>query len=64
MEKTSDRLLELIEQNPRITMKTLAERLDMSRRGIESHIKSLKEKGLLERICPDRFGYWEIIGKR
>jgi len=64
VEKNSEKILELIKENPQITVKIIAERLNMSRRGIEWNIKSLKEKGLLKRIGPDRGGYWEIIEKR
>lgn len=61
MEKSRKRILDLIKENPYITQEELAERTNLTRRGIEWNIKHLKEKGLLKRIGSDKGGYWEII---
>jgi len=62
VEKTVvEKILQLIKENPKITQRQLSEATGLSRRGIEWHIKTLKEKGRLKRIGPDKGGYWEVI---
>ncbi len=38
----------------------LAEKLHVSRVSITKYLKTLKEKGLVERVGSDRSGYWKI----
>jgi len=61
VEKTVEKILALIEENPNITQKVLAEETGLTRRGIEWNLKTLKDTGKLKRIGADRGGYWEII---
>lgn len=58
-----DIILDLIEADPSISTRILAERVGISRKGIEWHIRQLKEKGRLRRVGPARGGNWEIIGE-
>ena len=30
--------------------------------GIRANLQALRQKGLLKRICPDKGGYWEVVG--
>jgi ATP-dependent DNA helicase RecG len=55
-------MLNLISQNKSITQHELAERLSTSRKTVAARIKSLKEKGFIERIGSDKKGYWEVRG--
>ena len=62
-EKVTDKeikVLELLSEDPGYTMPQLAEKMSVSRKTITTYIKSLKEKGLIERIGSDRKGYWKI----
>ena len=54
------KVLELLSEDPGYTMPQLAEIMSVSRKTITTYIKSLKEKGLIERIGSDRKGYWKI----
>ncbi len=60
--KNEDIILDLIEADPSISTRILAERVGISRKGIEWHIRQLKEKGRLRRVGSARGGHWEIIG--
>jgi predicted HTH transcriptional regulator len=56
-------ILDCISQNPRITSEELAKIIGISLRKIKANISKLKSKGLLERIGPDKGGYWKVIKK-
>ena len=53
-------VLKLLAEDPAYTSSVLAEKLSLSRKTIALRLKSLKEKGLIERIGSDRKGYWNI----
>lgn len=59
--KTSVKILEYIRKNPNITIPEIAEKLDKTARTIEMAISTLKKKGKLKRIGPDKGGHWEVI---
>lgn len=52
---------EAIATNPTVTRADLIEALDISSRTIDRAIKSLKDKGAIERIGSDKTGHWAII---
>ena len=59
--KTRDHLLNLIQENPQITIARLAESCGISTRAIQKNIEWLKNEGLLLRIGADRGGHWEVV---
>lgn len=66
-DKLSDKLsekeqktLKLLIEAPGYTSPQIAEKLNVSRVSVTKYLKSLKEKGLIERIGSDRKGYWRI----
>ncbi len=59
-EKTRVEILSLLKENPKITLKTLAEKLHISQKGVEWHIKKMKKEKIIERIGPNKGGYWKI----
>ena len=59
--KSREKVIELIVQNPSITVPDIASSLDMSIAGIEKIIRSLKQQKSLRRVGPDKGGHWEII---
>lgn len=62
VEKDSPSLiLQLIEQNPKISSIALQKATGLSRRGIEWNIEKLKKEGKLKRIGPDKGGHWKIF---
>lgn len=54
-------LLKCLAANPRITIAELADVLKVSRRTVLTRINTLKTKGLLRRIGPNKGGQWELI---
>ena len=54
------RILELLIENPKITMAEMAEKLNVAKRTIEREVKQLRETGRVERIGSKRFGHWKI----
>lgn len=49
-----------IKTDKNVTYDELADKLNVSRKTVAKHIKSLKEKNALERIGSDKTGYWVI----
>ena len=60
LNKTEEKIIEMIKNNYLITQKELADCLNLSDRTIKRNTNKLKEKGLLERIGADKNGYWKI----
>lgn len=54
-------LLKLIAKNPSITQIQLAEKMDVTDRTIKRKMKSLQEKGYIQRANGKRNGHWEIL---
>ncbi|MDO5422202.1 MAG: Fic family protein [Eubacteriales bacterium] len=54
-------ILKMIIENPNITQKELAKRIEKSERTIKSKIASLKEKGYIRRMNGKRNGKWEVL---
>lgn len=61
LNKTKQAIYEKIVSNTSITIDELTETLGKDRRTITRNIKSLKEKGLIERVGSDKTGYWKVL---
>ncbi len=61
-QKSDQKIIELISQNPKITIDELMHKLDFSASGVKKIIKTLKEQGKLKRVGPAKGGHWEVIG--
>lgn len=53
-------VLDLIREDPGYSMDEIAKRLSVSRKTVAARIRSLKEKGILERIGATKNGHWQI----
>lgn len=53
-------VLQFLSEDPGYTMPRLAEMMGVSRKTVAEYLKSLKEKGLIERVGTNRNGHWEI----
>ena len=60
-EKTRERILELTENEPGISMKSMAEELGISRQAVEWQVRKLKTQGRLRRLGPAKGGSWQVI---
>ena len=59
--KTEDKILELIRDNPNITIAQLMLKTNLSEPGVKKNLKQLKEKKLIKRIGSNKTGYWEVL---
>ena len=57
----SEKVLELLKENAKVTTAILARELSISTKTIERAIKTLKEENKIERIGSDKGGYWKVI---
>ncbi|ABE51465.1 RNA-binding domain-containing protein [Methanococcoides burtonii] len=62
-EKTREKILDIMSQTPKITTAELAELTGITAKGVEWHIKKLKDEGLLKRIGADKGGMWEVVNR-
>ncbi|ODS42668.1 MAG: hypothetical protein MSIBF_05030 [Candidatus Altiarchaeales archaeon IMC4] len=60
-EKTREKLIQLIKEDPKITTEELSKKTGLSIKGIEWNIKKLKDEKILERIGHAKGGRWEIV---
>ena len=59
--KTPGAVLELLRTDPGLTVRELAVRLGKSELTIHRAVRVLREAGLLQRIGPDKGGYWKVL---
>ena len=59
--KTEDKIIELIRDNPNITITQIMIKTGLSDPGVKKNLKQLKEKGIIKRIGFRKKGYWEVI---
>ncbi len=59
-EKTQEVILHLLTENPKMTIKELSDSLELSTSAIEKQLAKLKKDKRIERIGPDKGGYWKI----
>jgi ATP-dependent DNA helicase RecG len=55
------KIIEMIKSNPHVTIDELSNALGISRTSIKKNVNKLKEKGIVERIGPDKGGHWQIM---
>ncbi len=60
-EKTTEKILRLLSENPNLTNQELAEKCGLTEDGVYYNIKILRRKGLIVRIGPDKGGYWQVV---
>ncbi len=57
----NQRILDVIEGNNMITRNEIATELDISPNTVKEYLNNLKKLGLLQRIGPDKGGYWQLM---
>ncbi len=60
-EKTREKIIQLIRENPKITTQELAKRTSLSAKGVEWNLKNLKDEKIVQRVGGRKEGYWEIM---
>lgn len=61
LNKTKLKMIELIRDNPNITINQFSIMLKLSEPAIKKNLKQLKESGHIQRIGSNKTGYWEVI---
>lgn len=54
-------MIEMIRDNPNVTINQFSTKLDLSEPAIKINLKQLKESGHIQRIGLNKTGYWEVI---
>ena len=57
------KIMELILDNPKVSKQKMSEIISISTTAIDKNINILKKKGVIERVGPDKGGYWKVIKK-
>ena len=57
------KILELIKDNPKISIPELAEKIEISTTAVEKNLRKLKEGEIIKRVGSAKGGYWEIVGR-
>lgn len=60
-EKTREKIIIAIKENDEITIEQLAQKLSISKKGVEWQLKQLKDNGVITRLGPDNGGKWQVI---
>ena len=60
-EKSKEKILQAIANNPYITTAELSQLTGLSISGIEKNLRQLKEQNKIKRIGPDKGGHWEVV---
>ena len=63
LQKSLQKIIELIRENPNITTSEMANRVGISRQSVAKITKTLQTKGIIQRVGPDKGGHWEIVKK-
>ena len=59
--KTEDKIIELIRDNPNITIRQLMLKTGLSEPGVKKNLKQLKAKDIIARIGSNKTGYWKVL---
>lgn len=59
--KSREKILKLLAENPKMTTSKLAEAIGITPKAVEKHLAKLKAEGLIQRIGPDKGGYWKCL---
>ena len=56
-----DQICALLQSNPYLSTRDLAEQIGISAKGVEKQLGVLKASGRLRRIGPDKGGKWQVL---
>ena len=59
--ETTNKVFELIKENPSISRKELSETLSINQSAIQKHIEKLKTEGAIIRRNGAKGGHWEVL---
>ena len=56
-----DTIITMIQENPKVTIAKMAERLNISVRAVKKHLAALEETKIIDRFGPPRTGHWIVL---
>jgi Fic family protein len=59
--KTTEKLIEMMRKNPKVTLAEMVSELGISRSAIQKHIRRLKDAQIVRRVGPDKGGEWRVV---
>ena len=60
-QKGHEKILELINENPQISIPALAEKCGMTVKALRLTLDKLKLENIICRIGPNKGGYWQVM---
>ena len=57
---TEDKILDILKQNPTITLKEISLKLDLTQRAVEKQVAKLKKENKVQRLGSARKGKWIV----
>ncbi len=60
---TTQKILQILSENPKSSRKELALETGLSEDGIKWNLEKLKKENKIRRIGPDKGGHWEVVKK-
>ena len=61
VQKTVEKILQAIRENPKISIRELQIVTGLTRRGVEWNLRKLKNEGMIKRVGPAKGGHWGVI---
>jgi ATP-dependent DNA helicase RecG len=58
--KTKEEIRRIIKESPKVTMLEIAAKTGLTPKGVEYHIRKMREEGTLKRVGSTKSGSWEI----
>ena len=62
-EKTSEIILLMLKENPKLSAKKLSEKIGITSRAVEKQLANLVQKGIIKREGSPKGGHWEIVNE-
>ena len=62
--KTSEIILSMLKENPKLSAKKLSEKIGITSRAVEKQLANLVQKGIIKREGSPKGGYWEILKEK
>jgi len=59
--ETQQKIINLLYENPHYTAQQLSEQLGITKRRVESNLKTLREANLIKRVGARKNGYWVVM---
>jgi ATP-dependent DNA helicase RecG len=58
--ETQQKILEAMRNNPSISAQQLSEKIGLTKRHVETNIRTLKKDGIIDRSGPAKVGHWQV----